>query len=115
MTEKWDDIFSFAKGTPVAEAPPTEPAPQPKADPKPKAKASSPPPKAIAKTSPKPAATESPWGDLEPEDREATVRLNVDIPVSLNDALAAKARRLRKPKTELVRRLLEWALDDSTE
>jgi len=52
---------------------------------------------------------------MEPEAKEPTVRLNVDIPISLNDLLGAKARKLRKPKTELVRRLLEWALDDSVE
>lgn len=56
-----------------------------------------------------------PWGDIEVPDREPTIRLNVDIPVSLNDRLAAKARKLRKPKTELVRHLLEWVLDESNE
>lgn len=89
MSDKWGDIFSAAKGQKK------EPAPE---------------------ANPQPAAKEtpqnSPWADLEPEEREATVRLNVDIPLSLNDRLAAKARQLRKPKTELVRRLLDWALDD---
>ena len=56
-----------------------------------------------------------PWANLEAPEREATIRLNVDIPVGLNDRLAEKARKLRKPKTELVRRLLEWALDESNE
>lgn len=56
-----------------------------------------------------------PWADLETPEREATIRLNVDIPIALNDRLAEKARKLRKPKTELVRRLLEWALDESNE
>lgn len=60
-------------------------------------------------------AKADPWADLEPPEREATIRLNVDIPISLNDRLAEKARKLRKPKTELVRRLLEWALDESNE
>jgi hypothetical protein len=60
-------------------------------------------------------AKPDPWADLEPPEREATIRLNVDIPVGLNDRLAEKARKLRKPKTELVRRLLEWALDKSNE
>jgi hypothetical protein len=55
------------------------------------------------------------WNDLEPEAKEATVRLNVDIPISLNDKLAEKARRLRQPKTELVRKLIEWAMNDSSE
>jgi hypothetical protein len=57
----------------------------------------------------------SPWGDIEAPEKEATIRLNVDIPISLNDRLGAKARQMRKPKTELVRRLLEWALDESNE
>lgn len=55
------------------------------------------------------------WNDLEPEAKEATVRLNVDIPISLNDKLAGKARKLRQPKTELVRKLIEWAMNDSLE
>lgn len=77
-------------------------------------------------TSPEPAGTEpagtenptpkaAPWSGIEATEREPTIRLNVDIPLSLNDKLAEKARRLRKPKTELVRRLLEWALDESDE
>ena len=72
-------------------------------------------------TSPEPAGTENPtpkpapWSGIEATEREPTIRLNVDIPLSLNDKLAEKARKLRKPKTELVRRLLEWALDESGE
>lgn len=61
------------------------------------------------------SAKPTPWSDIEATEREPTIRLNVDIPLSLNDKLAEKARRLRKPKTELVRRLLEWALDESSE
>ncbi|HEY9659126.1 MAG TPA: hypothetical protein V6C65_11785 [Allocoleopsis sp.] len=57
----------------------------------------------------------SPWADLQSPEKTATVRLNVDIPIELNDRLAEKARQLRKPKTELVRRLLEWALKESDE
>ena len=98
MAEKWDDIFSAAKKQPTEEettvaAPPlTVKAPTLQLQP-----------------------SDAPWTDMEPEAKEPTVRLNVDIPISLNDLLAAKARRLRKPKTELVRRLLEWALDESVE
>ena len=98
MAEKWDDIFSAAKQQPteeetaVATPPPTPKTPTP---------------------TPQPSA--APWTDMEPEAKEPTVRLNVDIPISLNDLLSAKARKLRKPKTELVRRLLEWALDDPAE
>ncbi|MEP0950318.1 hypothetical protein NC992_25855 [Leptolyngbya subtilissima DQ-A4] len=90
--EKWDDIFSAAK-------PGDKPA-QPPAAPKP---------------APATSRPENPWEGLEPPEKEATVRLNVDIPISLNDALADKARQLRKPKTELVRKLLEWALNDLIE
>jgi len=72
-------------------------------------------------TPPEPAVTDNPtpkptpWSNMEATEREPTIRLNVDIPLSLNDKLAEKARKLRKPKTELVRRLLEWALDESSE
>lgn len=83
--EKWDDIFDAAKPS----------------DDRPEATPST--------TTPKKA---DPWSELEPEAKEATVRLNVDIPISINDALAAKARRLKQPKTVLVRKLLEWALSD---
>ena len=106
MAEKWDDIFSAAKGKPTVEELPSEPSPKPKAEAQSK-------PKRQQRTA-KPASA-SPWGDLEADEKEPTVRLNVDIPISLNDLLAEKARKLRKPKTELVRRLLEWALDDSIE
>lgn len=102
MAEKWDDIFSAAQGSPSPSPEPEAPAAPPEAKPK-KQRGSKVEPKT------------TPWADLEPDAKEATVRLNVDIPISLNDQLAEKARRLRKPKTELVRRLLEWALDDSVE
>ncbi|NEQ29613.1 MAG: hypothetical protein F6K04_01220 [Leptolyngbya sp. SIO4C5] len=103
MIEKWDDIFSAAQGK-------AEPSSEPDPPAKPKATPKSKPPRAA-----RPAAKASPWADLEPEGKEPTVRLNVDISLSLNDRLAEKARKLRKPKSELVRRLLEWALDDSIE
>lgn len=108
MTEKWDDIFSAAQNPSSAKQ---EEAETPVSAPPPKAKSKSKPAKQPRQ--PKPAVKATPWGDLEPEAKEATVRLNVDIPISLNDRLAEKARQLRKPKTELVRRLLEWALNDS--
>ena len=95
--EKWDDIFSAAK-QPTTEDEPTIENPAPEAT-----------------TPPTALPSSTPWADLEPTAKEPTVRLNVDIPISLNDLLAAKARKLRKPKTELVRRLLEWALDESLE
>lgn len=83
MATNFDDIFGAAKGKP-------SPSPQAKAT---------------------PPGKPDPWADMAPEEKEPTVRLNVDIPVSLNDALADKARKLRKPKTELVRELLKWALE----
>ena len=98
MAEKWDDIFSAAKQQPTEE----------------ETAVASPPPTAKA-PAPQPQPSPTPWTDMEPEAKEPTIRLNVDIPISLNDLLTAKARRLRKPKTELVRRLLEWALEDSVE
>jgi hypothetical protein len=49
------------------------------------------------------------WSSLDNPD---TIRLNVDIPLPLNDRLSAKAKTLKQSKSELVRRLLEWALDD---
>lgn len=98
MAEKWDDIFSAAKQQPTEEETTV-------ARPAPMAKAPAPQPQPSAAL----------WDDMEPEAKEPTIRLNVDIPISLNDLLTAKARKLRKPKTELVRRLLEWALDDSVE
>ena len=98
MAEKWDDIFNAAKQQPTEE----------------EATVATPPPTAKAPT-PQPQPSAAPWAGLEPEAKEPTVRLNVDIPISLNDLLAAKARKLRKPKTELVRSLLEWALDESVE
>ena len=68
-------------------------------------------PKPTAKA--KPAS--SPFAGLEPAAREPTVRLNVDVKESLNDALAAKAKQYRIPKTELVRRILEWAIEQQFE
>ncbi|MGB3309539.1 MAG: hypothetical protein WA939_11360 [Nodosilinea sp.] len=99
MAEKWDDIFSAAKQQPTDEETTT---------------VETSPPTSKTQT-PQPQPSGSPWTDLEPAAKEPTVRLNVDIPISLNDLLATKARKLRKPKTELVRRLLEWALDESVE
>lgn len=85
MATNFDDIFGAAKGKP------------------------SPPPKAKATDTLQ--GKPDPWAGMATEEKEATIRLNVDIPVSLNDALADKARKLRKPKTELVRELLKWALE----
>ena len=84
--DRFDDIFSAAQHSPDSGANQTEPASSPTEKPS------------------------NPWDALTPPEKEATKRLNVDIPLSLDDLLSEKARQLRKPKTELVRRLLEWAL-----
>ena len=55
--------------------------------------------------------SDSPWKGLKPEEREPKVRLNVDIDEDLNDLLAEKARKLKKSKSELIRVLLDRALD----
>ena len=81
---KWDDIFSAAS---TAKQPPAGPGETPGHDPK-----------------------QGPWEGLQAPEKKPTVRFSVDIDLDLSDRLSAKARELRKPKTELVRMLLEWAL-----
>jgi hypothetical protein len=53
------------------------------------------------------------WSNFDSKDDR--IRLNVDISNSLNDRLCAKAKKLGQPKAELVRRLIEWALDEDDE
>lgn len=102
-SNKFDDIFGAARqNKPEPTVEPIE-----KSVAKPKAQSS--------KSSNQPAPTKSPWSQFEPQEKEPTVRLNVDISISMNDRLAEKARQYRIPKTELVRRLLEWSLDESSE
>jgi hypothetical protein len=55
--------------------------------------------------------SESLWEGLEPEERRPKIRINVDVDVDLNDRLAEKARKLKKSKSELIRVLLDRALD----
>jgi len=57
------------------------------------------------------AGADSPWTDFELEEKEPTVRLNVDISVALNDKLNERANSYRKSKSELVRKILIWALE----
>lgn len=109
---KFDDILNLAKGghppPPDVEAEP--PTPQPERSP------SKPPQQQVSKVKQQRAARPAdPWEGLKPPEKEPTIRLNVDIPISLNDKLTQKAQQVRKPKTELVRKLLEWALDESNE
>jgi hypothetical protein len=54
--------------------------------------------------------SDSPWEELEAEDRYPKVKLSVDINEDLDDLLAEKARELKKSKSELVKELLEWSL-----
>jgi len=95
MATNFDDIFSAAKQPePAAEQPKTKnPAGKPQTTPQ--------------ELPPKP----DPWAEMQPEEKAATIRLNVDIPVDLNDKLAERARTLRTSKSDLVRKLLEWALE----
>ncbi|PSO62347.1 MAG: hypothetical protein BRC39_06225 [Cyanobacteria bacterium QH_7_48_89] len=51
------------------------------------------------------------WEGLEPEERRPKIRINVDVDVNLNDRLAEKARKLNKSKSEIIRVLLDRALD----
>lgn len=98
-SSRFDDIFSAASNVTVKDEPqqkikpaksPTK-VPQSKADPRAK----------------------DFWLDL--EDKEDRIRLNVDISNALNDKLSAKAKRLGQSKSVLVRRLIEWALDEKNE
>jgi len=95
MATNFDDIFSAAKQPEQA----TEQPKIKKSASKPQATPKEPPPKP------------DPWAEMQPEEKEATIRLNVDIPVGLNDKLAERARNLRTSKSDLVRKLLEWALE----
>lgn len=109
----FDDILNLAKG-----GPPTQPDVEAEPPPPPLPKRS--PSKPSQQQSPKvkqqrAARPADPWEGLKPPEKEPTIRLNVDIPISLNDKLTQKAQQVRKPKTELVRKLLEWALDESNE
>lgn len=120
MPDRFDDIFAAARQgqqSTVGEEPLIEDVPMPEAKPQPssrnkKQSQTEPTAKPTTKTSVKPAPTSSPWADLEAEEREPTIRLNLDIPLALNDKLAEKARKLRKSKADLVRHLLEWSLNE---
>ncbi|MGB3496503.1 MAG: hypothetical protein WBA57_27495 [Elainellaceae cyanobacterium] len=101
MSSNFDEIFQSA------ESAKRQPSPKKMPDSKPKQSKTE-------KTS-SPPATASPWAEFEEPELEPTTRLNVDIKLSLNDALAEKARKYRIPKTELVRKLLEWALEQAPE
>ena len=52
------------------------------------------------------------WQEVAQPERVATIRLNFDIPVELDDKLKAKARANNTTKTALVRKMLEFMLDE---
>ena len=95
MATNFDDIFSAAKQPEQAAKQPQTKKPTSQSKPTPK------------ELPPKP----DPWAEMQPEEKAATIRLNVDIPIGLNDKLAERARTLRTSKSDLVRKLLEWALE----
>jgi predicted DNA-binding protein len=104
---RFDDIFSAASNVTV------EDEPQPKIEP-----VSKPTTKTTAKPAKVPQSKSDPkakdfWLDL--ENKEDRIRLNVDISNALNDKLSEKAKKLGQSKSLLVRRLIEWALDERNE
>ena len=96
---RFDDIFSAASNVTVKDEP------QPQSNPVTSTKL----PKKASQSKTDPKAKDF-WSDF--EDKEDRIRLNVDISNALNDKLSAKAKRLGQSKSELVRRLIEWALDE---
>jgi Ribbon-helix-helix protein, copG family len=105
---RFDDIFSAASNVTVQEEP------QPKSKPvsKPASKSTSKSSTKVPQSKSDPKAKDF-WLDF--EDKEDRIRLNVDISNALNDKLSEKAKRLGQSKSVLVRRLIEWALDDANE
>ncbi len=98
---RFDDIFSAASNPSVED----EPEQKTKLNSKPASKSQAKVPQ--SKSDPK---AKDFWLDL--EDKEDRIRLNVDISNALNDKLSAKAKILGQSKSLLVRRLIEWALDE---
>ena len=94
---RFDDIFSAASNLIV------------KDEPQPASKPSSKSPTKVSQSKSDPKAKDF-WLDL--EDKEDRIRLNVDISNALNDKLSERAKKLGQSKSVLVRRLIEWALDD---
>lgn len=52
------------------------------------------------------------YDEITNPERVATIRLNFDIPVELDDRLKAKAKQLRTTKTALVRKMIEFMLKE---
>lgn len=103
-SSRFDDIFSAASNVPVKDE--VEQKAKPTSQPTTKS------PVKIPQSKADPKAKDF-WLDL--EDKEDRIRLNVDISNALNDKLSAKAKRLGQSKSLLVRRLIEWALDEKNE
>jgi hypothetical protein len=103
-SSRFDDIFSAATQFSSVE---DEPSPTP--------------PKSTQRTQTRSRSSKVPanprandfWSNF--ENKDDRIRLNVDISNSLNERLSAKAKKLGQPKTELVRRLIEWALEEDNE
>ena len=94
---RFDDILSAASNLIVED------------EPQPVSKPSSKSPAEVSELKSDPEAKDF-WLDL--EDREDRIRLNLDIPNALNDKLSERAKKLGQSKSVLVRRLIEWALND---
>jgi hypothetical protein len=97
MSDRFSDIFEAAQ----LKQQPDQVEPEPKPEPKPK-------PAKQAKQSKKQASI---WDELVPE-KEETKRLNLDIPASTDQKLAARAKKLKITKSALVRRLIDSYLEN---
>jgi hypothetical protein len=112
MSDRFDDIFEAVSST--SDTPDPSPVKKlrksvsgSKKEPNPKKEPDS--ESDTKKESPTSSLVDSFWSSIDNPD---TIRLNVDIPLPLNDRLSAKAKSLKQSKSELVRRLLEWVLDE---
>lgn len=103
-SSRFDDIFNAASNVPIKDE--AEQKIKPASEPTTKS------PTKVPQSKADPRAKDF-WLDL--EDKEDRIRLNVDISNALNNKLSAKAKRLGQSKSVLVRRLIEWALDEKNE
>lgn len=98
MSDRFSDIFEAAQLKQQPDQVEPEPKQEPKPEPKPKP----------AKQAKKQASI---WDELIPE-KEETKRLNLDIPASTDQKLAARAKKLKITKSALVRRLIDSYLEN---
>lgn len=103
---RFDKLLGDVQKVGKAEAPPAES--EGKAAKKP----------AAAKAKPKKESAEDVrsqfWEEQAGPEKVPTIRLNCDIPVDLDEKLAAKARALRVSKSKLVREMITFMLDESS-